>query len=129
MTAYILSEPASQIDNSFNKLKQYIEKNSIPSAWIQRIYAVIHIVVDQKTRQHVNEAEYIKKFSTKKGINFTKKNKEVLEISGKDDFESIETTLKEGGVEHIYYLENTNINIFTLKTEKLVKEILERYKQ
>jgi GTPase SAR1 family protein len=122
-----LSEQESYIDFSARTLREMIEKKHIPTEWLQRVYAVIHPLGSKYIRKLMNDYEYIESVKTGKESEFLKMGDEVLNMSGVDDFEALESIFRENGVNNIYYWENKGIQQFSQLIDNNLPDLLERY--
>ena len=99
--------PAAQADFSFTRASKMIKVGRWPAQWLERIYAIIHISADIKTRFLLNTKD--SKYPSLKessGQILVRRVTTVLEIFGQDDFSRIEPLFRNAGIELIFDLHN-----------------------
>lgn len=124
------SEPAFRTDCSFKRLAGLLTGGSLPTNWMRRVLAVVHpVVTDDKVRYEINDIEY---FESLEGRGRTvlrgKSSQAVMNIFGKDDFVHMERVFKTKQVPHIYHIRHGDNASFVLRTERLVDDVLDRFK-
>ncbi len=100
------NEPASRADFSFERIGRMLQEGSLPSAWLERVYAVIHPTADNSTRHALNERKHtasLEEIAT--GTVSPIKSSVVLDIFGEDDFFHVESLLQNRGIP-IYPIKN-----------------------
>ena len=97
------TEPVSQVDFSFNRVSQKIQKDLLTIQWIARVRAVIHISAATTTRIFFNTKDSDDQaLQIMSGQVSAMRISTVLDLFGHDDFARIEPFFKRGGVRFIF---------------------------
>ncbi len=117
-----LHDSASIVDYSYAKVKRILQEGGLPSGWLERVYAVIHLIADNSVRFSLNEQRLVPSSAEpeaiEKGTAFWLKDEKVLQFYGRDDFSEIEKLFQDTGIP-IYTIENDGGNRFFESLQKI----------
>jgi hypothetical protein len=116
-------EPASGADFSFERIGRMLQEGRLPTDWLDRVRAVIHVTAKKSIRYALNEGKHtdsIEEIIT--GTISPKKGAIVLDIFGEDDFLQVEGFLQNRDI-HIYPIENDG----TCRFYEQLREVSRRF--
>lgn len=126
-------DPTSCIDYSYAKVKNMLQEGSLPSSWLKRVKAVIHLEADYSVRLCLNAQRSMPALAQpgalEQGTAFWLKDERVLRFYGRDDFIEIEGLFQDidipvhvlkndGGSSLFTYLEMVTDELFTSRIDE-----------
>jgi hypothetical protein len=102
-------DPTSVIDYSYATVKRIVQERSLPTDWLKRVFAVIHLTANRRVRFMLNKrrplpsSDYPEEIET--GTVFWQKDERILGFYGCDDFSEIESLFRELAIP-IYSIQN-----------------------
>ncbi len=120
------NDPSANIDYSYASVKRMIQKGEIPTDWLYRIKAVIHLKAKRSVRFSLNRIRSVptsaEPAAIEAGTAFWQKDERVLKFYGRDDFSKIKRFFKKTGIP-VYNVKNDGERYFFESLEKEVEVI------
>src|SRR6266566_4233190 len=120
------NDPSANIDYSYAAVKRMIQKGEIPTDWLYRIKAVIHLKAKRSVRFSLNRIRSVptsaEPAAIEAGTAFWQKDERVLKFYGRDDFSKIKRFFKKTGIP-VYNVKNDGERYFFESLEKEVEVI------
>jgi hypothetical protein len=108
-----VSHPAYAVDRSYKRIFTMLQQEQLPSKWLSRVHAVVHVRADFATRCMLNEKNrYLPNPLLRFVYESSKKMQEVLMAYGKDDFEHAYPVCTEYTIPSIFSIINDGTQCF-----------------
>ncbi len=117
-----LFDPASLIDYSYATVNRMLRQEKLPTDWLERVYAVIHLIANNSVRFSLNKQRSIPSSADpeaiEEGTAFWLKDEKVLRFYGRDDFSEIEALFQKIGIP-IHTVQNDGSSHFYEQLERI----------
>lgn len=109
------TNPDSSIDYSYARLKCMLEEGMLPTKWLKRVRAIIHVTAEQQVRCALNKQRSVpfcpRPEAIENGTAFWQKDERVLRFYGRDDFIEIQSLFEKAGIK-VYTINNIGSSRF-----------------
>lgn len=120
------SNQDSSIDYSYARVKCMLEEGMLPTKWLKRVKAIIHVTAEEQVRFALNKQRSVPFFprpeAIENGTAFWQKDERVLQFYGRDDFIEIQGLLEKADIT-VYTIKNIGSRCFFEDLEIAAKKI------